>query len=164
MTANNVIASAKRLIEFRHDCFSSNRMAEISVPAWPIPIHQTKLTIAKPQPTGMLMPQMPTPLNNRYAAASPNTPARPPDSASNASHPSETSRFSTIELILSVIVPNVCPGATTGIGDRFSSCVFIRNDAPVRRPEFLDSRSTRPPYELFVVAYSNLQAHHTCAD
>ena len=36
-------------------------MAEISVPAWPIPIHQTKLTMAKPQPTGMLMPQIPTP-------------------------------------------------------------------------------------------------------
>ena len=27
-------------------------MAEISVPAWPIPIHHTKLTIAKPQPIG----------------------------------------------------------------------------------------------------------------
>ena len=39
-------------------------MAEISVPAWPMPIHQTKLTIAKPQPTGMLMPQMPMPLTN----------------------------------------------------------------------------------------------------
>ena len=37
-------------------------MAEISVPAWPIPIHQTKLMMAKPQPTGMLMPQTPTPL------------------------------------------------------------------------------------------------------
>ena len=32
------------------------------MPAWPIPIHQTKLTIAKPQPMGMLMPQIPTPL------------------------------------------------------------------------------------------------------
>ena len=40
-------------------------MAEISVPAWPMPIHQTKLTMAKPQPTGMLMPQMPTPFTNR---------------------------------------------------------------------------------------------------
>src|SRR5438045_1804385 len=43
-TANNVMASAKRLIEFRHDCRSKRKMAEISVPAWPIPIHQTKLT------------------------------------------------------------------------------------------------------------------------
>ena len=46
------------------DC-SSSRIAEISVPAWPIPIHHTKLTMANPQPTGMLMPQMPTPLTNR---------------------------------------------------------------------------------------------------
>ena len=33
----------------------------MNVPAWPIPIHQTKLTIANPQATGMLTPQMPTP-------------------------------------------------------------------------------------------------------
>ena len=37
-------------------------MAEISVPAWPMPIHHTKLMIAKPQATGTLMPQMPTPM------------------------------------------------------------------------------------------------------
>ena len=64
-TANSVIASAKRLIEVRHDWCSSSRIAEMSVPAWPIPIHQTKLTIAKPHPTGMLIPQMPTPLMKR---------------------------------------------------------------------------------------------------
>ena len=46
-TANSVIASAKRLIEVRHVCWSSSRIAEISVPAWPMPIHQTKLTMAK---------------------------------------------------------------------------------------------------------------------
>ncbi len=33
----------------------------MSVPAWPMPIHQTKQVIAKPQATGMLIPQMPTP-------------------------------------------------------------------------------------------------------
>ncbi len=33
----------------------------MSVPAWPIPIHQTKLVMANPQPTGIMMPQMPTP-------------------------------------------------------------------------------------------------------
>ena len=43
------MASAKRLIELRHDCRSRSRMAEIRVPAWPIPIHQTKLTMANPQ-------------------------------------------------------------------------------------------------------------------
>src|SRR5437870_7166374 len=39
-TANSVIASAKRLIDVRQVCFSSSRMAEMSVPAWPMPIHQ----------------------------------------------------------------------------------------------------------------------------
>ena len=46
------MASAKRLMELRQVCRSSSRMAEISVPAWPIPIHQTKLTMAKPHAHG----------------------------------------------------------------------------------------------------------------
>ncbi len=36
-------------------------MALISVLAWPIPIHQTKLVIANAQATGMLFPQVPMP-------------------------------------------------------------------------------------------------------
>ena len=63
MTANRVIASAKRLIEVRHCCWNSSKMAEISVPAWPMPIHQTKLMMPKAQPTGMLLPQAPMPLD-----------------------------------------------------------------------------------------------------
>ena len=35
------------------------------MPACPIPIHHTKLTMAKPQPTGMLIPQMPVPRTNK---------------------------------------------------------------------------------------------------
>src|SRR5690348_3445772 len=60
-TANRVIASAKRLIEVRHCCWKSRRIAEISVPAWPIPIHQTKLTMPNAQATGMLLPHIPMP-------------------------------------------------------------------------------------------------------
>ena len=44
-------------------------MAEIRVPAWPIPTHQTKLTIANPHITGRLIPQIPTPLSSRLATA-----------------------------------------------------------------------------------------------
>ncbi len=44
-------------------------MAEIRVPAWPIPIHQTKLMMAKPQATGWVMPQMPTPLRKSQVTA-----------------------------------------------------------------------------------------------
>ena len=52
-TANKVMASAKRLMELRQCWLSSSRIAEISVPAWPIPIHQTKFVIAKPHITGV---------------------------------------------------------------------------------------------------------------
>ena len=38
----------------------------MSVPAWPMPIHQTKLMMSNAQPTGTLLPQMPMPLRNRY--------------------------------------------------------------------------------------------------
>ena len=61
-TAKSVIASAKRLIEVRHFCSSSSRKAEMNVPAWPMPIHQTKLVMANAQATGMLLPQTPMPV------------------------------------------------------------------------------------------------------
>jgi hypothetical protein len=64
-TAKRVIASAKRLMEVRQFWRIKSRMAEINVPACPIPIHQTKLMMAKPQPIGMLMPQMPVPTTNK---------------------------------------------------------------------------------------------------
>src|SRR6478609_2818348 len=64
-TAKIVIASAKRLIDMRHCCLNSNRIAEMSVPAWPMPIHQTKLMIGNAQPTGWLVPKMPMPVITR---------------------------------------------------------------------------------------------------
>src|SRR5580698_8840811 len=106
-TANSVIASAKRLIEFRHDCRNNRRMAEISVPACPMPIHQTKLMIAKPQPIGMVTPQMPTPRTKRYAIAYNIIMASRKATPNPTNHPLDVGRVRTIELILSVTVPNV---------------------------------------------------------
>src|SRR5215469_1694778 len=63
-TAKIVIASANRLIELRHVCLNSSRIAEISVPAWPIPIHHTKLMMANPHAPGIVTPQIPTPFRN----------------------------------------------------------------------------------------------------
>ena len=60
-TAKIVIASAARLIEVRHFCRSRQRMAEISVPAWPMPIQNTKLTMSQAQLIGLRWPQTPTP-------------------------------------------------------------------------------------------------------
>src|SRR5437764_15431820 len=58
-TANSVMASAKRLMELRQRWLSSSRMAEIRVPAWPIPIHQTKFVMSQAHMTGVRFPQMP---------------------------------------------------------------------------------------------------------
>ncbi len=63
MTAKIVIASAARLMDVRQRWRSRNRMAEIKVPAWPMPIHQTKLIMAQPHITGCCNPQMPTPVD-----------------------------------------------------------------------------------------------------
>src|SRR5438034_193261 len=70
------MASANRLIDWRHFCRRSNKMAEMSVPAWPMPIHQTKLTIANPHPTGILIPQTPTPMVSKYAVPNSKTKTR----------------------------------------------------------------------------------------
>ena len=96
------MASAKRLMEVRHCWFKRKRMAEISVPAWPMPIHQTKLTMANPQPTGMLMPQIPTPLATSHATATVSTITNVKVRAKPATQPSEVGRVRTMALILSV--------------------------------------------------------------
>ena len=62
MTAKIVMASAARLIDVRHFWRSRKRIAEISVPAWPIPIQNTKLMMSQAQPTGWFSPQTPTPV------------------------------------------------------------------------------------------------------
>ena len=74
-TANSVIASANRLIEVRQVCLRSSRIAEISVPAWPIPIDHTKLVMSNAQPTGMLLPQIPMPLTTKYDSDISSSPA-----------------------------------------------------------------------------------------
>src|SRR5438046_27518 len=61
-TAKMVMASAERLMEVRHCWRKSSRMAEINVPAWPIPTQKTKFVMSKAQPTLLLRPQTPMPL------------------------------------------------------------------------------------------------------
>ncbi len=101
-TANNVMASAKRLIDVRHFWLSKYKIAEISVPAWPIPIHHTKLTIAKPQPIGMLIPQIPTPLMISHDNATNSNITRLNANVNPASHPIPNGRVKTTAAILSV--------------------------------------------------------------
>ena len=51
MTAKMVIASAARFTAVRHCCLNKQRMAEISVPAWPMPIQNTKFVMSQAQST-----------------------------------------------------------------------------------------------------------------
>ena len=64
-TAKMVMASAARLMDVRHFWRRRQRIAEISVPAWPMPTQNTKLTMAQPQPTGERRPQVPVPVATR---------------------------------------------------------------------------------------------------
>jgi hypothetical protein len=45
ISANAVITSAHRVTGRRHPAFTSRRMAEISVPAWLMPIQKTKFVM-----------------------------------------------------------------------------------------------------------------------
>ena len=62
ITEKIVIASADRLIAIRHFWRNSSSTAEIKVPACPIPTHHTKLVISQAQPTVLLSPQTPIPV------------------------------------------------------------------------------------------------------
>src|SRR5690606_10880478 len=66
-SAARAIASARRLSEERHGCAVSSSAAERNVPAWPMPIHQTKLMIGKPHAVGMSLPHRPTPVVKLHA-------------------------------------------------------------------------------------------------
>ncbi len=86
MTANTVMASANRAIPVRHFWRSRYRMALIRVPAWPIPIQNTKFVIAQPQPTGLLLPHVPMPRNTVSATAQAPIKARMPAKPIAAHH------------------------------------------------------------------------------
>ena len=74
MTAKMVIASAARLIEVRHFWRKRKRIAEMSVPACPIPTQNTKFVMSHAQPTGTLSPQTPIPSQKSHETAMPSSP------------------------------------------------------------------------------------------
>src|SRR5262249_36791339 len=100
MTAKMVIASLKRLMLVRHFCRNRNRMAEINVPAWPMPIQNTKGVMRNPPPTGKFAPHPPAPVENRYGAPSPPPQSRA-DVIRNAGHHQSGWPFSVISPICS---------------------------------------------------------------
>ena len=170
-TANSVMASAKRLMELRQVCFSSSRMAEISVPAWPIPIHQTKLMMAKPQPTGMFnapdadahQEQVGDRRHQERQQAHADGQARQPAQADRPRQHGIGDRYRSS-------MPKVCPGPNTGgSSGHGTSCrtVFssgpccIANWAPTAQVQ--GSGSAPPPYTRCEDACSGLPAGCNCA-
>src|SRR6266550_5539137 len=129
------MASANRLIDWRHFCRRSNKMAEMSVPAWPMPIHQTKLTIANPHPTGILIPQTPTPMVSRYAVPNSKTKTRMKEIPNPTYQNRGVRCVSTMALILSVTDANVWPGSMTGTVASISEDLFNCSDS-IGQPVF----------------------------
>ena len=62
VTAKTVMASAQRVTGRRQVALARRRMAEMSVPAWLMPIQKTKFVMSKAQKTGEFRPQMPMPV------------------------------------------------------------------------------------------------------
>src|SRR5262245_40478830 len=114
ITAKIVMASAARLTPVRQRWRNRNRIAEISVPAWPIPIHQTKLTISHPHITGCILPQTPTPVEICQLSMKPNM-QRAPKLILNEIHHQSGALPSQIEETRSEIHAKPCPLATRGM-------------------------------------------------
>ena len=80
----------------------------MSVPAWPMPIHQTKLRMSKPQPTGTLTPKMPDALDDEVRdRREQDHRQREPDARRRRTRRWGVRRESAIEASLSVSVVNV---------------------------------------------------------
>ena len=61
ISANTVITSAQRVTGRRHRAFTRRRIAEMSVPAWLMPIQKTKFVSWNAQNTGQFEPTTPMP-------------------------------------------------------------------------------------------------------
>src|SRR5207237_4958800 len=59
ISAKTVMTSAQRVTGRRHSAFTRRRIAEISVPAWLIPIQKTKFVMSNGQKTGGFSAQTP---------------------------------------------------------------------------------------------------------
>jgi len=87
-------------------------MAEISVPAWPMPIHQTKLMMSMPQAMGIVIPQTPMPLKSRKAVATSSPCRSRKEIVKPTNQPHGVLRWRTMLLIFSVTEAKSWPGPT----------------------------------------------------
>jgi len=113
-----------------------------------MPIHQTKLTMAKPQPIGMFTPQMPTPFTSRYAIETMSRFASANASRNPTHQPTGVLRVRTIALILSVTEPNVYPDAITG-GVPLPTTAWFGSSIGIRPSVMFDGRQGHSPSSGF---------------
>ena len=137
-TAKSVIASAKRLMLVRQSCRNSRSTALMSVPAWPMPIHHTKLMMGKAQDTGWLLPKTPTPRSNSTLTLTRNTinRAKATKKPTYQRPPSRCSR--TMDAMAFVTEPIVWPGSITG-GRRVDRGAGSREDDLLIRARLRES-------------------------
>ena len=128
-TAKIVIASANRLMLVRHFCRNRNRMAEISVPACPIPIQKTKFTMGQAQKTGALFPQTPTPVTIRYPINTKNIRVNEEETA-KATYQARGGRGrSTIWQTVSVIDPAAADEGADHVANVARVVILVHHDA-----------------------------------
>ena len=86
-------------------------MAEISVPAWPMPTHHTKLVMSNAQPMVEFSPQTPTPVEIRYVVV--NTPRSKNELLTRKAHFHQRGMpFSIGRQTISVTLASVCSPRT----------------------------------------------------
>jgi len=71
-------------MDCRHGARNRYRMAEISVPAWPMPTQNTKVVMYTPHPTGLVSPLIPRPNQMLCSSATTIRPTRKMASPSRA--------------------------------------------------------------------------------
>ena len=116
MTAKSVIASAARLTDVRQRCRNRNRMAEISVPAWPMPIQKTKLVMSNAHPTVLVQaPGADAGVNSLVTQTAPNSEGEhDAETAPATSHQSPGGRVESARTTSSVTFGSVRSLATSG--------------------------------------------------
>ena len=96
------------------------------VPPLASAIHQTYSAIAKPQATGMSMPQTPMPLTNSQVTAMTRTSSMPNEMPKPIHHHSGALGHSTRSLTSSLNDRNVTPGRMIGAGSWRSAAMVTR--------------------------------------
>src|SRR3984957_20076192 len=153
-TAKIVIASANRLIELRQLCLNSSRIAEISVPAWPIPIHQTKLMMANPHAPGIVTPQIPTPFRNSQVQPTTTPRATPAPTIRPKNQPRGVFDVSTMPAIFCVTDLKLWPGAMTAYSPVRGSIIGASIGFFVAIMPAPDSGYARLPYKSYAAGSS----------